>query len=209
MGRINTAEPRGGFIMLRDTFRYNLGLDLHHWVRLGFSGFERAINLLGGIEVLATAPLNDECGGVQWHYQAGKTYTMDGFAALCYARMRKRSSDFDRLRRQQEILIAIFQRIISLDGLQRVPELYGTFQPTFESDMQLRQVLDLLPLAVQVARQPERLIPARIDPRMAHGWRVPGSGAALLLPDRPALTAYLWELFRPQSAPPQVPLQWR
>ena len=101
--RINTADPRGGPEVFADTILYNFGIEIDHWVRINFSGFKTIVDLLGGIDVEATAPLWDECGGIRWSYRAGTTYHMDGFEALCYVRMRRtRGGDFDRLRRQQE-----------------------------------------------------------------------------------------------------------
>jgi len=195
MDRINTAEPRGGFEMLADSMLYNFGIRIDHWVRVRFDGFEGAVNLLGGIDVVSTGSLNDECGGTYYHYAPGETYHMDGFTALCYVRMRKRSSDFDRLRRQQEAFLGMFHKVISIDGLQRVPELFDLFNHTFESDMTLQDVMELAPLASQIALEPERIAVYRIEPSMAPGWRVPTSGAAVLLPQREAIQALLKDAF--------------
>jgi LCP family protein required for cell wall assembly len=114
VNRINTAEPRGGFEMISDTILYNLGIPLHHWVRVRFEGMIEAIDIMGGIDVITTGPLYDECGGVYYRYDTGNVYHMDGMDALCYTRMRKTSSDFDRLRRQQEVLEAMFSKVISI-----------------------------------------------------------------------------------------------
>ena len=89
VNRINTAEPRGGFEMINNTTLYNLGIPLHHWVRVRFEWMIEAIDIMGGIDVLATGPLYDECGGVYYNYSTGNLYHMDGMDALCYTRMRK------------------------------------------------------------------------------------------------------------------------
>jgi hypothetical protein len=45
-------------------------------------------------------------------------------------RMRKYSSDSPgRLGRQQEVIVAIFRKILSLNGLARLPELYTRWDP--------------------------------------------------------------------------------
>jgi LCP family protein required for cell wall assembly len=195
--RINTAEPRGGFTMLADTVLYNLGIPLHHWVKVEFSGLREAVDILGGIEVTSTGYLNDECGGTYYHYQPDKLYSMDGFTALCYARMRKASSDFDRLRRQQEVIKAMFNKLFSFEGLWQIPELFGAFKHTLESDMKLEDIIPLASLATNIARDPERITQFRIDQSMVQNWRTPRTGAAVLLPKSDLIQGMLEEAFGP------------
>lgn len=195
VSRINTAEPHGGFEMIANTVLYNLGIPLHHWVIVRFEGMIEAIDLLGGIDVDSTGRLYDECGGVYYNYAAGNLYHMDGMDALCYTRMRKRSSDFDRLRRQQEVLAAMFNKIISIDGLEKVPELYEVFNHTFRSDMSLEDVIALVPLAASLALEPEGVQQYRIDRAQVESFRVPISGASVLLPKREEIRLMLEEAF--------------
>lgn len=188
--RVNTAEIRGGLGMLYDTIEYNFGLRPTHVARGNFTGFMQAIDLLGGVDVQVGGYMSDECGGVYRSYAPG-TYHMNGFEALCYVRVRKASSDFDRLRRQQEMLVALFQRVVSLEGLTRLPDLYAQFSSLVETDLSLNDLLGLLPVATSVASDPGRLHRYSIDNSMATGWRVPVSGASVLLPDRDAIQAML------------------
>lgn len=192
--RINTADVRGGFEMTQLTILYNFGIEIDYWARVNFSGFQNAINTLGGITVQSTGYLNDECGGIHWRYGPG-SYHMDGFTALCYVRMRKTSSDFDRLRRQQEVAQAIFNRITSMDGLSHVPELYSQFGQIVQTDIPLEKVTSLVPLAITVSSDPSQIQRFTLDTTMAVPWRVPYSGAAVLLPNRAAIQKMLTEAF--------------
>jgi LCP family protein required for cell wall assembly len=196
VNRINTAEPHGGFEMLRDTILYNLGIPLHHWVRVEFNGLIESIDLLGGIDVRSTGYLYDECGGVYYYYEPDKVYHMNGLTALCYARMRKKSSDFDRLRRQKEILEAMFNKIISIDGLERIPELFSQFGHTFETDMTIDDVLQLAPIASHLAMHPADIRRFNIEAGMTQNWITPG-GAWVLQPKRDAIQAMLEQAFPP------------
>ena len=190
MERVNVADPRGGPSLAAETILYNFGIPIHHYARMSFAGFTRLVDSLGGITVEVTGYLNDECGGVWRQYGPGN-YNMDGFTALCYVRMRKNSSDFDRLRRQQEVLQAIFRKVLTLDGLRRVPDLYQQFAALVETDIGLDRALQLLPLAVHLSSSSENIHRLTVDPSMAIAWRVPASGAAVLLPDRPKIEAML------------------
>ncbi len=199
--RINTAEPRGGPEVFADTILYNFGIEVDHWVRVNFSGFKTIVDLLGGIDVDVTAPLWDECGGIRWSYRAGTTYRMDGFEALCYVRMRRtRGGDFDRLRRQQEVMVALFNRVLTLDGLARVPELYDQFSGLVETDIEVEDLLDLIPLAAKVGSDPSQIQRVTIDTSMSSLWRVPYSGASVVLPDWEPIEALLQSTF--ETDPP-------
>lgn len=197
--RINTADLFGGWEMVAETFLYNFGVEPDFWVRVNFTGFENAIDLLGGIEVEVGRYLNDECGGTIYEYYPG-THFMDGFTALCYVRMRKTTSDFDRLRRQQEVMEATFKRILSLDGLTRVPQLYSEFNKHYDSNIGLGDILPLLPLAADIASGNANVELYSIDRTMATGWTVPSTGASVLLPDQEAIQELLNALFGTQFA---------
>jgi LCP family protein required for cell wall assembly len=194
--RINTAEARGGTDMLYQTILYNFGIRLDHWARANFSGFITAVDTLGGLDVEVTGYTADECGGTWLTFGPG-VHHMNGFTALCYVRVRKASSDFDRLRRQQEVIHAMFSRILSLDGLSRVPDLYAQFGSLAQTDMVLDNILQLVPLATRLASDPTRLRQFSIDSTMATGWRVPYSGASVLLPNREAIQTMLQEAVAP------------
>ena len=192
--RVNVADVHGGFEMLAQTIRYNLGLPVDHMMRIDFSGFKTLVDTLGGLDVQSTGYMNDECGGKWWSYGIA-TYHMNGYEALCYVRMRKTSSDYDRLRREQEALLAIADRLISLDGLSRVPELYAQFQSLVKTDLEVNDLLPLVPLATTVAGDRSRITLHRVDSTLTTSWVVPYSGANVLLPNRDAILAMLQAAF--------------
>lgn len=197
MDRINTADVRGGFEMTRNTILYNFGIELDGYVRVDFSGFRSAIDTLGGITVQSTGYLTDECGGKIWSYGLG-SYQMDGFEALCYVRMRKTTGDFDRLRRQQEVVRAIFNKVVSIDGLSRIPQLYNQFYNSVRTDLAVADLISLVPTAVQIAADSSRIHHFTVNQTMASFWRTPG-GASVLLPDRQAIIGMLREAFGPEA----------
>jgi LCP family protein required for cell wall assembly len=197
MERINVASVFGGPEMVQQTILYNFGIEIDHWVRVNFKGFMTAVDLLGGIDVQVGRAMSDSCGGKIYSYAPGK-YHMDGFTALCYVRMRKTTSDFDRLRRQQEVFLAIFRRILTLDGLTRVPQLYSKFSSLVQSNMELDAVLPLIPLAADLASGSADLKSFSIDSSMTTAWRVPITGAAVLLPKREEILNMLHIAFESQ-----------
>ncbi len=194
MDRINTAIVRGGIAMAKQAIHYNFGIPVDGWARMNFDGFISAIDTLGGITVEATAFTRDECGGKILTYQPGSSYTMDGYEALCYARMRKWGGDFDRMRRQQEIVQAFFSKLLTLNGLARVPQLYNQFYTTFFTDIELTELIPLVPAAIQIGADPTRINVFRVDRDLVDSWRTP-TGGAVLLPKRPGIQLMLMEAF--------------
>jgi LCP family protein required for cell wall assembly len=195
VNRINTAEYRGGFEMIANTILYNLGIPVHHWIRVEYWGFSEAVDVLDGIDVLTTRRLKSMCEGVPYEYEPGVEYHMDGFAAMCYVRMRLNSSDFDRLRRQEEITRALFDKAISIDGLLKIPQLYDTFNEYVESDLTLGDILPMIPLATKLTLDPSHIRFYRIDNTMVQNWRTPQTRQAVLLPNQELVQKMLEEAF--------------
>ena len=203
MQRINTAYQSGeiynyeggGPGLLRDTIAYNLGIRIDHMAMVEFDGFRRIIDTLGGVDVPVACPYTD------WHLinpsydpnnannwslytvQSGLDH-MDGDLTLWYARSRMKSNDFDRGRRQQEVLRAILSKALSTDALSRIPELYAAFSGTVTTDISLG---DIIKLAFYAPRLPSASIRSYyIRPPYVSDWVTPG-GAQVLLPNQSAL----------------------
>jgi anionic cell wall polymer biosynthesis LytR-Cps2A-Psr (LCP) family protein len=68
---------------------------------------------------------------------------MSGDLALWYARSRLRSSDFDRGRRQQEVLRSIFNQALRTDTLTRIPQLYSDLSQLVVTDIGLGDIINL------------------------------------------------------------------
>jgi LCP family protein required for cell wall assembly len=137
--RINTAFGWGGFDALADTMEYNFGVRPEYYAMINLWSFIDVINSIEGVTVEIGRDLCDHRDNWGEFCVSQGTMWMDGKTALWYVRSRKTTSDLDRGRRQQEVLEAVFDKIISMDGLH-VPELYDIYR-----DNVLRTSLDMLP----------------------------------------------------------------
>lgn len=190
MERINTAQAYGGFALTQATFQQNFGISPDYYMMTNFDGFKGIINTLGGINVNVASMLYDECNSAV-PIRDGQGYCtvyagiqpMDGETALWYVRSRHTSSDFDRTRREQEVLTALFQKLISLNALNRASELYDTFKASVETNIPLTEIASLLPLAGQLAGNTSLLRHYAIGSSETYNYIVPGSGAMVLIPD--------------------------
>lgn len=188
--RVNTVFAHGGFPMMADTFEYNFGVRPSFYVMTNFDGFKGIINSMGGIDVNVGQYLSDSCDLPQSVAGRCTVYpgvvSMDGATALWYVRSRHSSSDFDRLRRAQEVLYAIFDQLMSMDALSRAPELFSDFQSSVETNISVDDILPLLPVAANVLGDPSLIHRYSIGPGQVYDYITEG-GAMVLLPNYNAI----------------------
>lgn len=191
MQRINAAQPHGGFALTQDTFEYNFGVRPDHYALITFNGFQSLIDTLGGIDVQVAQALTDERTGYGVYTVNPGTVHMNGEFALWYVRSRYTTSDFDRARRQQEVIQALFNRMLNFDLVTKVPQLYEQFKGIIQSDMPIDEILKLVPVAAQVA-QGNNIRRFTISSSHITPW-VTSGGAQVLLPNKDAIRALLMD----------------
>ena len=158
MGRLNTAfgigenlgwDPGRGFGLLRQTLFYNLGINVHYYARVNFSGFETIIDRLGGVDIAVDCAYRDLYptwdGEYRWRTLPVGLHTFDGFDALWYARTRKYTDDFDRGRRQQLLLRGMWRKARGQGLVATIPRLWRELTEVVDTDLPLDILLRLLP----------------------------------------------------------------
>ena len=183
--RINTAFPHNGFESLADTMEYNFGVRPDHYVVINFWSFKQVIDSLGGVDVSVSQYLTDQRDGHGDYTVSPGVHHMDGDTALWYVRARHTTSDFDRGRRQQEVIQAIFFKLLSLNAIKRGPELYDIYKKNVTTDLNLEDITPLLPMAANVT-DGSMINHYFISPQVVTNFRT-SQGAAVLLPNYEAI----------------------
>ena len=192
MSRVNFADmygevhgyEGGGFALVQDTLRYNLGIPVDHYVRTDFDGLIGIVDALGGVDIPAHCrlydywPYPDENGEYPIKILEPGVYHMDGETALWYARSRKTSSTFARERRQQQVLQAIWRKSRTLDTLAQFPELWGQFRDMVVTDMAFDDVAVLVGVASRLDEQNVRF--RNISYQHVFPWTTPLGGFVFL-----------------------------
>ena len=165
--KINTAYPHGelsgypggGYGLLRDTLRYNLGIVTHGYALVDFQGMRAIIDALGGVDVLVRCPLYDVFPDPDdptitgtLNLPAPGYYHLDGKQALWYMRSRYSTGDADRARRQQQVLEGMLDRLKEGGWLSRAPALWSGLRRTVQTDLGLDEVLWLASLGLRMDR---------------------------------------------------------
>jgi LCP family protein required for cell wall assembly len=199
-GKINTAHywgeiedyPGGGPALAKKTVQRNFGVRVHYYARLNFTGFERIIDRIGGIYVDVPYVLDDpeypngSYGTEHLHIDAGRQH-FNGEMALKYARTRRGGGDgdFTRMKRQQQVMLAVRDRVLSLPNLPQLvvqlPQMYREMGDSLETDIPLELMFTLAKWAQQV--ESEDIQTATISREMTRDWKTP-DGQAILIYDR-------------------------
>lgn len=193
--RINTVMQTGGFPLLADTLQTNFGVYPTQYAMIDMAGFLDVIDVLGGIEIETESYTGDACESDLdpdgWCEVFPGTVTMDSQWALWYVRARYNSSDFDRMRRTQEVVEAVIKKLISPAGMLRMTALMDIYESEVESNINPDQVLPLarLGLGFDINEDIRRF---SIGRQAVSSWTTSGGGA-VLIPNVPAIQAILAE----------------
>ncbi len=146
MGRLNTAFALGGFPLFSQTVAYNFGIQLNYYAVVHPQEFITFIDTLGPFEIYVDRDLSKPCPGLREGYIA-----MSGEQLLCYAQLREGADEFDRIQRQQQAFEQIFLRLVQGGNLVRLPEVIVQFKDMVETNLNMFEVIDMVPLAFQLA----------------------------------------------------------
>ena len=164
--KINNANAFGeqkdstnGGDLVKKVISETFGIPVHYYVRVDFSGFEKFIDELGGLKVFVDNGFTDyQFPTDDYKYQVVSFeegfQTMDGEAALNFARSRHgnngEGSGFARSKRQQKILQAIKERVLSYSLMlspRKIKGLTANLADHLKTDFEFWEVLNLAKVA--------------------------------------------------------------
>ncbi len=164
---INTANftgdayqyPGGGPALAVKTVYNNLGVTVNYYVRMDFTAFETLIDAIGGIDIDVAEEINDPwypdgAYGYEPFYLAAGHQHLNGHDALRYARTRHDSSDIERAKRQQQVVLAVRNKVLSLNMLPtliaKAPTLYQALNNSLLTNLTLDQIISLALLSQDI-----------------------------------------------------------
>lgn len=171
-----------------------LGIPIHYWLKIDFTGFTELIDAIGGIDVEVKENIVDPYYPGKVTYEtfrlnAGPQH-LDGATALKYARSRKTTSDFDRADRQQQIIYAIKQKALEREIIfspEKISNILETIKKNMDTNITVKEILTLGAIASEYSSNQiaHRLIhddPARCGGFLYTPAREFYGGAFVLLP---------------------------
>lgn len=129
--KLNAAYSFGGADLLLETLGACFGVRVDGYVAVNYSLMAQLVDEIGGVELDVSADELKKLNGILEYYnylrdaprdegllaQPGQQ-TLNGLQTMSFARIRKLDSDFMRVQRQQKVIIAIYQKLRTLDLLR-------------------------------------------------------------------------------------------
>jgi LCP family protein required for cell wall assembly len=207
--RINTAYlygevygvEGGGPAELKEAIELNFGIRVDRYVMVNFGAFEAAVDALGGIDIDVPKaiydpnfPADDGSGRtVVFELPAGWQH-LDGRTALRYARTRHQDDDYHRVQRQQQVLLAIRDKLLSPDVIPHLPDLLNRLSGLIRTDLSPQELAMLACIGPQIDRA--AIEAYAIDGTMVIPWTTP-NGGRVSVPDRDAIAPLVQEFLGP------------
>lgn len=178
VGKINAAYAHGGPELTVRTVSEYLGVPLDGYVKVNFEGFVKAVDILGGVDVLVEdvegkgrgMNYDDNWGNLHIHLTPG-WHHLNGYEAMGFCRYRKSmyhglgDGDFKRAERQQQFLRAMVQQKLRVQNLPQLLKAGREIMGCVETTLTWRQVIDLARLLKEMGAADIKtvVLPARDD----------------------------------------------
>lgn len=198
-GKINETYFRGlrkykdefdGIKSLQEVLTKITGEEIHYFVNLDFDGFRKIIDTLWWIDIdVPDVIVDTNYPGPNWSYQTFRInawpQTLDWATALKYARSRYSTSDFDRSLRQQLIIKALREKVLSLwliTSPSKIKSIYSIVSEHIITDFNLSQMITLWLFIKDIPR--ENIVSSNLNDTCFYGSNVCEKWGFLYVPMR-------------------------
>ncbi|MBR6788169.1 MAG: LCP family protein [Clostridia bacterium] len=126
--KLNAAYAYGGAELLMETLETNFGVTVDGYLAVNYALMVELVDAIGGVEMTVSEDELPKLNGIleYYNYQRGAdekegrletagTHVLTGLQTMSYARIRKLDSDFVRVQRQQKVILAIYEKVCSMD----------------------------------------------------------------------------------------------
>ena len=130
------------------------GLDIHYATSVDFKAFKEIIDTFGGVTITLDKPFSERNQFAEGIIElpAGRQ-VIDGDTALLFVRARFSTSDFDRAKRQQQVLLAIKEKAFSLGVLSnpaKIISILNSLGNHVKTDAELWEIKELIVLMQKI-----------------------------------------------------------
>lgn len=212
-GKIQIAYEIGGVATARATIEQNFGIPIHYYAWVGLQGFQKMIDTVGGVTMDVTHPVLDDAYPDDLNASDPYAYMrlllppgpqhLDGVQALQFVRSRHGDliGDFGRSGRQQELLLALKQRLTGPTLVTHLPQLTADLQNSVRTDMPLTDLLQYASFARDLKHDNIHQIVLQ-PPTYSANSATPDGSQQIVLPDWPVIDQAVVQMFqlRPQPA---------
>lgn len=144
------------FPALMKQIGFLVGVPIHYFAAVDLQGFRKMIDAAGGVTVDNPKAINDPrydwMDGTRGFYLAAGKVQLNGKLALAYARSRQGvgDSDFTRAARQQQLLVALRNKLTSPEMITRLPDIIRAAGDTVRTNLPTDRLDEFIALAREV-----------------------------------------------------------
>ena len=155
--KITHAAGYGTDCMMQTIEDY-FGVNIDYYAKINFKGLVKLVNAVGGVEVNVDADqtlcTDDSSRGGQVCIKPG-LQTLNGEQALVYARNRKQlaNGDFGRGLHQQEIVMALIDKIKDIDKVSTFTKILDTISNSMDTNLTTKQLLSFYNIGKDIAKR--------------------------------------------------------
>lgn len=145
--KINAAYAIGGITLASETVRELTGEEIHHIIRINYTGFAQAVDSVGGVYVDVDQRYYNDNTDVYY----GEEYEpidiqpgyqrLSGSDALDFVRYRHTDSDFVRIKRQQNFINDVKAQTVKWGNVTNIPSVADAFASNTDSDIGRADIL--------------------------------------------------------------------
>lgn len=130
MDKLAHAYAYGGAQLALRTLNANFQLGIKDFITVNFTTLPKIIDIIGGVSVKITEAESSRISGIS----GAGTYTLSGKQALEFSRIRAIDNDFERSRRQRDVMNAVFKKMLSTSP-GSYPRIMGQIFPLLRTSM--------------------------------------------------------------------------
>jgi LCP family protein required for cell wall assembly len=149
--------PDGPVRTLTNEIGYLLGIPIYYYAAIDLTGFSTMVDLVGGIDVVNPKPINDPAydwlDGTHGFKLSAGPHHLNGRLALAYVRSRQGQGDNDYTRsaRQQQVLIALKQKMATPAMIAKLPQILAAAAKTIKTDFPAEQVASMVTVGERIS----------------------------------------------------------
>ena len=138
-GRIGDMYNLGGANLMVRQVSALLGISVHQYIIIDMSTFADLINILGGLDIYVEEDMRyeDPASGLVINLQQGYQH-LNGDELQKYLRFRgEKLGDVGRVQRQQKVIKALYEKVLQLETIPKLPAIADLFQNRMETSAEI------------------------------------------------------------------------
>jgi len=173
------GSEQQGLMFLKAEIEKILDTKIQYYVKIDFEGFKEFVDAIGGVDIYVENAIydpkypKDGTRNYETFKIAAGQHHMDGELALKYARSRKSTSDFDRAKRQQEIIFAIKEKTLETEIIfdqEKINKILQSIKNNISTNIQAKEILTLGSMASDYSKDKIIQNVLKDDPNMCGGF---------------------------------------